>query len=118
MKDFAPVYVDDGRAVDVLLLVLMRDSSETLMPELFEIFGKDALVKFLDIFGGRTIQVPDRAYLVRAARDVDIYLEWRKDGKAGVDRAARRHDISRERAGKIAKDVRGIADGVRLGDGG
>ena len=45
-----------------------------LMPELFEIFGEELVLKFLDIFAGKTITLPNRDVLERRMRDVRIWM--------------------------------------------
>ena len=93
------------------MMVLLHDSRETLLPELYDIFGKEVLIKFLDIFGGRTVKVPAREYLRRAARDVDIYIMLFYD-EASVDTAARRYDLSQERVRKIFCKMQGLAQSL------
>jgi hypothetical protein len=61
--------------IDVLLLVLLHSDEYSLLPDLYEIFGEESLLKFLDIFAGSTITVPSQDQLATAARNVDIYVK-------------------------------------------
>ena len=63
-----------AKVIDVLQVALMRVSRFSLLPELYEIFGKETLVKFLDIFAGTIVQVPSREILERAIRDTSIFM--------------------------------------------
>lgn len=49
-----------------------------MFPEIVEIFGAEAAVKFMDIFGGMTIKVPDRSILENAVRNTEIYLSLKR----------------------------------------
>lgn len=59
--------------LDTFRAVMLSTASRTTFPEILDIFGPEAAIKFLDIFGGLTIKVPDRSFLEQAARDTDIY---------------------------------------------
>jgi hypothetical protein len=59
--------------VDTFRVLLLSSCSQTIFPELLEIFGPEAVVKFMDIFGGTVIRVPSRSFLEQVTRDVDIF---------------------------------------------
>jgi hypothetical protein len=59
--------------IDTFRVVMLSTASRTIFPEILEIFGPEAAIKFLDVFGGLTIKVPERSFLEQAARDTDIY---------------------------------------------
>lgn len=59
--------------VDTFRVILLAACSNTIFPELLEVFGLEDVTKFMDIFGGLTIRVPSRTFLKQAIRDVDIY---------------------------------------------
>ena len=67
-----------GEHVDLVKVVLFYYNDLSLLPELYDIFGGEALIKFLDIFGGTTIDVPPAETIERAIRDVSIYLRIKK----------------------------------------
>lgn len=52
--------------------LLLRRSTGTLLPELYEIFG-DKLTKLIAIFGGKTIEIPSIQQLDTVIQDVDIF---------------------------------------------
>lgn len=80
--------------MDLFRLVLLQSGQYTLFPEMLEVFGEEAVIKFLDIFGGITVRVPDRGVLERAVRDVDIYVTMSKCSTADVaGDLARKYDI-------------------------
>lgn len=63
------------RYVDVFYLVLLSIADKSILPEIYEIFGKDSMIKFLDIFSGTTIKVPSRHIIEKAIQQVDIYIQ-------------------------------------------
>ena len=62
------------RELDILKVALIDCCADTHMPELYEIFGKEAFLRFLDVFSGATIVCPPREVLHRCIRNVGIYL--------------------------------------------
>lgn len=63
-----------GKYIDVLKLVMELACPKGHLPEIFSIFGRGGLLKFLDIFAGTTIRIPSRDVLEHCMRDVVIYL--------------------------------------------
>jgi len=106
---------DTGSAdhIDALQVSLLRAGKNTLLPELYDIFGKECLLKFLDTFAGTTIQVPTKKVLEDAIRDTYIYLTLTKDLKAGntkksdiVKELAERYDIAGRDVLSIFRDMK------------
>lgn len=64
---------------DALLEMLLVDYPNTHLPELYTIFGKEAFIKFLDIFAGTRISVPTRDEIEESSRNHAIYKAWKKD---------------------------------------
>lgn len=64
--------------VNVLQLALLESTGDTHLPEIFEIFGCDAFLKFMDIFAGTTIEVPSLKVIQDSVRNVSIYMVLRK----------------------------------------
>lgn len=79
--------------LDAVTLVLLYNNQNSLLPDLYEIFGDEALVKFIDIFGGTTIRVPSRDDLANAVRDVNIYLTL-KHNRAKVEDLASQYRLT------------------------
>lgn len=63
-----------AKNVHILQVVLSSMDEENLLPELYEIFGREALLKFLDIFGGVTIRVPKRDIVRSAVEKVKVWI--------------------------------------------
>lgn len=76
--------LQDAEGRDLLKLVLLQADELSMLPELFDIFGSNTLLRFLDVFGGMTLRVPTRSDIERAIRDVTLFL--------GVSRAPDRAD--------------------------
>lgn len=64
-----------NQMIDILKIALIECAADTHIPELFEIFGRENFLKFLDIFSGCTIVCPHRAVIDKCIRDVTIYLK-------------------------------------------
>ena len=62
------------RDVDVLRVALIDCCTESHIPELYDIFGREAFLKFLDVFAGATIVCPSHETLSQCIRNVGIYL--------------------------------------------
>lgn len=94
---FDPV---SGQSLDLIKVALLEFGIESHLPELFDIFGEDALLKFLDIFGGCTITIPSRHEVRDVIRDVRVYLELSRiprttEGRQNiVGELCTRYDIS------------------------
>lgn len=52
----------------------MSCGSYTFLPELYDIFGREATIKFLDVFAGCKLRVPRLEKLEVLARDTSIYM--------------------------------------------
>jgi len=64
--------------IDLLKLMLLYNNEMSLLPELYEIFGKECLLKFLDLFSGTTVKVPSALEIQHSLRDVSIFLSLHK----------------------------------------
>ena len=69
--------------VDVLKVIMLYTDRFSLLPELYEVFGEEHLLRFLDVFAGTIIEVPPPEVLERAVRDVTIYMRMKKSGPVG-----------------------------------
>ena len=65
---------DVGELVEVFIPVMLAWTRETLIPELYEVFGPEQLMRFLDLFAGARVEVPSRDLILAALRDADIYV--------------------------------------------
>ena len=64
---------DASRLIDVFMPVMVAWTRKTLIPELYEVFGNQHLMLFLDLFAGTRFDVPSRDLILTALRDADIY---------------------------------------------
>src|SRR5215471_6879109 len=75
-----------SRLTDVFIPVMVAWTRKTLIPELYEVFGTEHLMRFLDLFAGTRVEVPSRDLILTALRDADIYanLAANKDSVRGL----------------------------------
>ena len=67
------------RGLDPVKAILFLCARHTLLPEIFDAFGKEDTLSFLEIFGGRTIKVPS----VKAVKDALVALTiWEEMSKS------------------------------------
>ena len=64
---------DVSSLIDVFIPVMMAWTRTTLITELYEVFGNQHLMRFLDLFAGTRFEVPSRDVILQALRDADIY---------------------------------------------
>ena len=106
------------KRIDSLFAVLVASDETQFFPEFTEIFGKDSLVKFLDIFAGQTIVVPPREIVEAKIRDVTFWMELEKDPES-VTRLAAEYEMAehevRERADAIRVRLKSMGIEVRNG---
>jgi hypothetical protein len=103
--------------IDALQVALVRASRDSILPELYDIFGKESLLKFLDIFAGTTVKVPTKKVLEDSIRDTFIYLSLEKVKKSGkpkkvmtdvVRDLADRYSMSMEEVWATYRDMQGF----------
>jgi hypothetical protein len=98
--------------IDALQVALLRAGKDTLLPEIYDIFGKDKLLKFLDIFAGTTVVVPTKKVVEDSIRDTYIYLGMekakaqRKEMADVVRDLALRYDIDNRDVHTIYEDMK------------
>jgi hypothetical protein len=65
---------DASEFIAVFIPVMLAWTRKTLISELYEVFGKQHLMLFLDLFAGTRVEVPSRDLILTAVRDADIYV--------------------------------------------
>lgn len=65
---------------DKLALLFVTRWPFSHIPDIYEVFGKELMIKFMSTFAGMTIKVPSREGLERAMRDHQIYYEIEERG--------------------------------------
>ncbi len=59
--------------METFYVLLVSSGRYTFLPELYDIFGREATINFLEIFSGCTLKVPSVQKLEKLARDVTVY---------------------------------------------
>ncbi len=62
-----------GREVEVFYVLLLGSGKYSFLPDLYEIFGRESTIKFLEIFAGCKLKVPTVDQLERIARNTKVY---------------------------------------------
>ena len=77
---------DVSSLIDVFIPVMLAWTRKTLISELYEVFGTEHLMLFLDLFADTRFEVPSRDLILTALRDADIYatLAAHKDTVRGL----------------------------------
>ncbi len=91
--------------IDALYALLVTTASTEFFPEMYEIFGRNAVVKFLDIFAGQTIRVPSREVVEEHIRDATVWVEVQR-GERTLPQIAESHGI-------VMKDIDRICEKVQ-----
>lgn len=101
------------RSIDALFVLLVHSGRYELLPELYEVFGREKLLQFLEIFGGTTIKVPSEKDLIQAARDVAIYTRLH-DAQPGhkdpVDDLCHEYDLCSDEVYTIYREMAQLMD--------
>lgn len=63
-----------GRQVEAFYVLLVSSGKFTVLPELYDIFGREMTLKFLDTFAGCSIKVPSPERLKDLALKVEVYV--------------------------------------------
>ena len=106
---------DASCLIDVFIPVMVAWTRKTLIPELYEVFGNQHLMLFLDLFAGTRFDVPSRDLILTALRDADIYaaLTTHKDSVRGL---ATKHGVAEHQVADAYARVASIV-GVPKGNG-
>lgn len=94
-----------GRQVDTFYALLISESKYSYLPELHDIFGRDATIKFMEIFSGCTVRVPSIKKLSQTARAVVIYVrieQAKSNAQLAIVKAlAEEYEITEDRVRSI-----------------
>jgi hypothetical protein len=106
--------LDNLKSSDALVMLMMHEWPETYMPEIIKLFGQTRALRFIDFFGGLTVDVPSREVMVKLVKDVDIYTAMEGDDSIlSVDRLSVKYEVSPESIKRTHKKVRAIADKLK-----
>ena len=93
----------DMELLDILMKVLLLDytGEESLLPEIYEVFGSDYFIKFMDVFAGKSFSIPLHNELEEAVMKADIFYRLNgiksKDEYDQVQALSRRYEVNSER---------------------
>jgi hypothetical protein len=106
---------DASCLIDVFIPVMVAWTRKTLIPELYEVFGNQHLMLFLDLFADTRFEVPSRDLILTALRDADIYatLAAHKDSVRGL---ATKYGVAQHQVADAYARVAAIV-GVTTGHG-
>jgi hypothetical protein len=106
---------DVSSLIDVFIPVMLAWTRKTLIPELYEVFGDQHLMRFLDLFAGTRFEVPSRDLILTAVRDADIYATLAAH-KATVGGLATKYGLEEHRVSDAYARVAALV-GVTKGTG-
>ena len=98
---------------DLFVGLLVRNRSLSYLPELYEVFGPEKLVDFLDLFAGTTFEVPSIETLAGITRSLAIYNDLSMKGYNARE-LARKYDISETAVRETASMVRDIEKEIEV----
>jgi hypothetical protein len=101
-----------SRLIDVFIPVMVAWTRKTLIPELYEVFGNQHLMVFLDLFAGTRFDVPSRDLILTAVRDADVYTAL----TAGTDTVrglATKYGVEEHRVADAYARVAAIVDATK-----
>ena len=106
---------DASQFIDVFIPVMLAWTRKTLISELYEVFGTEHLMLFLDLFADTRFEVPSRDLILTALRDADIYstLTGHRDTVRGL---ATKYGVEEHRVADAYARVAAIV-GVTTGKG-
>lgn len=92
--------------MEAFYVLLVSAGNYTFLPELYDIFGREETIKFLEIFQGCTLSVPKADKLEKLAREVSIYTRIEraptsKSRSTIVRRLAEEYELTEDRVRSI-----------------
>ena len=103
MSNISIIFKTNKKLIDVIELVLLYKFSDTLLPEIYGVIGKDKFIEFLSVFSGTTVKVPSFEELKNAIRDAIIYAEVKKGSSTKY--LAKEYGITEKEVEEIYADV-------------
>ena len=89
---------------DEMFLALVISDGMTVVPDMFKVLGSSKFLKFIELFGGRSVHIPSVEVIKRALRDANIY-QSHVQGGVTMRELAETHGISYQRVQKIITAV-------------
>jgi Mor family transcriptional regulator len=104
---------DVGELVEVFIPVMLAWTRKTLIPELYEVFGPEQLMRFLDLFAGTRFEVPSRDVILQALRDADVYVRLAA-GRDTVRDLATKYGVAEHQVADAYARVAAIIGAARI----
>lgn len=91
--------VDELDLQEILTIALLDCAADSLLPEMIDCFSHEHVLRFLEIFGGCTITVPEPSVVINAGRNAAV---WRRveDGEEVADLSVE-YDLEEDDVEKI-----------------
>lgn len=110
---FKPVSKSAEQELYKDLLVYVGEKFD-ILPELFQILSVDVLLKFLYVFSGKTIKIPEKRLVTQALRDLDIFYCYSKTPtKIEITRLSKKYSVTPQNIttiiNKVAKKLNKIS---------
>lgn len=95
---------------DTFIKILLYKAQDTLLPEIYNIFGKEDIQKFLDVFAGAIIKVPELNLINECAKLSVVYttIQNARDTGDALDTMAVHYKCSKKDVTKwylIAQEI-------------
>lgn len=95
--------------MEVFYALLVSSGKYTFLPELYDIFGREATIQFLEVFAGCRIRVPKLDKLEALARATAIYVRIRqarpRQRPAIIQILAEEYDLTEDRVRSIYHNI-------------
>lgn len=96
-----------GRQVEAFYVLLVSSGRYTFLPELYEVFGRESTLKFLELFEGCSVRVPKLKRLERLAQQATVYVRIERATRGArpqiIHALSREYGISEDRIRTIHK---------------
>ena len=94
-----------GRQVEIFYVLLVSSGKYTFLPELYDIFGREATIKFLELFSGCKLAVPKLEKLEKLSRNSVVYVRVEQASKrnkpAVIKDLAEEYEVTEDRIRSI-----------------
>lgn len=77
------------------MFLVYMSGKYTMLPELAQVFGVKEVLKFLYVFSGQHVKVPDSKNILTAFRDIDIYCSLKNNSSSSeLERLANKYSTT------------------------
>ncbi len=90
----------------------MSSGKYTFLPEIYDIFGREGTIKFLELFAGCTVAVPPIETLQKLARNASVYIRLESSPpaqRAAIIRTiAEEYDLVEDRVRRVYEETKSL----------